>query len=225
MADILNIQTIAGKLSLTGIEQGLIDLQSEKLSNLDYIESILLQELQIKNQKRSARLRKSSKFPIKVFDDSALGTGVKWQLEQLSSPAWLEDEQNIIILGNCRTGKTSLACMLGMLAIEKGHKAYYTTMDTFLGIARSKEANVGATHKFTYMRECDLIVIDDVFYVEPTREELQTFYRAVSFLNETRSIIIVSNRELSSWTDASEDKHLCRTLIDRLTANSQIIRL
>jgi hypothetical protein len=101
MADILNIQTIAGKLSLTGIEQGLIDLQSEKLSNLDYIESILLQELQIKKQKRSARLRKSSKLPIKVFDDSALGMGVKWQLEQLSSLAWLEDEQNIIILGNC----------------------------------------------------------------------------------------------------------------------------
>lgn len=38
----------------------------------------------------------------------------------------------------------------------------------------------GAT--LSYMRECDLIIIDDVFYVEPTRAELQAFYRAITFL-------------------------------------------
>jgi DNA replication protein DnaC len=53
------------------------------------------------------------------------------------------------------------------------------------------------------MQECDLIIIDDVFYVEPTRAELQVFYRAVTFLNETRSIIFITNREISAWIDAA----------------------
>ena len=75
------------------------------------------------------------------------------------------------------------------------------------------------------MRECDLIIIDDVFYLAPTRSELQAFYRAVTFLNETRSIIFVTNREISTWLDVVEDKHLCQTLLDRITANCQIIRL
>ena len=70
------------------------------------------------------------------------------------------------------------------------------------------------------MQECDLIIIDDVFYVEPTRAELQVFYRAVTFLNETRSIIFITNRELSAWIE-----HLCQTLLDRITANCQIVRL
>ena len=78
---------------------------------------------------------------------------------------------------------------------------------------------------FSYMQECDLIIIDDVFYVEPTRAELQVFYRAVTFLNETRSIIFITNRELSAWIDAAEDKHLCQTLLDRMTVNCQIVRL
>ena len=50
-------------------------------------------------------------------------------------------------------------------------------------------------------------------------------YRAVTFLNETRSIIFITNREISAWLDAVEDKHLCQTLLDRITANCQIIRL
>jgi len=75
------------------------------------------------------------------------------------------------------------------------------------------------------MQDCDLIIIDDVFYLEPTRVELQVFYRAVTFLNETRSIIFITNRELSAWIDAAEDKHLCQTLLDRMTVNCQIVRL
>ena len=43
-------------------------------------------------------------------------------------------------------------------------------------------------------------------------------------LNETRSIIFITNRELSAWIDAAEDKHLCQTL-DRMTVNCQIVRL
>ena len=38
------------------------------------------------------------------------------------------------------------------------------------------------------------------------------FYELVVFLNETRSIIFITNRELSAWIDAVEDKHLCQTL-------------
>ncbi len=137
----------------------------------------------------------------------------------------MDEEQNIILLGKCRTGKTSLATQLGKDAIKNGIKTYYATFDSFIATAENKDTNPKAKATFSYIRECDLIIIDEVFYVEPTRGELQSFYRAVTFLNETRSIILITNRELSSWPDAVEDKHLCQTLLDRVTANSQIVRL
>ena len=91
--------------------------------------------------------------------------------------------------------------------------------------SRRKDTIPKAEATFSYMKECDLIIIDDVFYVEPTRAELQSFYRAISFLNETRSIIFITNREISAWIDAVEDKHLCQTLLDRVMVNCQIVRL
>ena len=225
MAEITEIRKLAQNLNLWNIARGIVDLNDEKLSNLDYLQMILEKELEIRAQQKHIKLSKASKLPNKVFDTANLNKGLKWQIKQLSHLTWLNEEQNIILLGKCRTGKTSLAVHLGETAINNEHKTYYASFDTFVTIVDQKDTNPKAGATFSYMRECELLIIDDVFYIEPTRAELQTFYRAITFLNETRSIILITNRELSSWTDAAEDKHLCQTLLDRVTANSQIIRL
>ena len=76
-----------------------------------------------------------------------------------------------------------------------------------------------------YILDCSVIIVDDVMYANIMPEDLPLFYRAVSFLNEERSLIIITNRELSGWINAAEDTHLMQTLVDRIKANSQIIRL
>ena len=225
MADITEIRELAKKLNLWNIARGYIDLNDEKLSNLDYLQMILQKELEIRARQKQIKLRRASKLPNKVFELSNLNKGLEWQIKQLSHLTWLNEEQNVILLGKCGTGKTSLAVHLGETAIDNGHKTYYASIDTFVSIVENKDINPKAGAAFSYMRECDLIIIDDVFYLEPTRSELQAFYRAVTFLNETRSIIFITNREISAWLDAVEDKHLCQTLLDRITANCQIIRL
>lgn len=225
MADITEIRKLAQSLNLWNISRGIVDLNDEKLSNLDYLQMILEKELEIRAQQKHIKLRKASKLPNKVFDTSKLNKGLKWQIKQLSHLTWLNEEQNIILLGKCRTGKTSLVAQIGETAINNGHKTYYASFDTFIAVAEQKDIHPKARATFSYMRECELIVIDDVFYVEPTRVELQAFYRAITFFNETRSIILITNREISAWIDAAEDKHLCQTLLDRVTANCQIIRL
>lgn len=225
MADITEIRELAKKLNLWNIARGYIDLNDEKLSNLDYLQMILQKELEIRARQKQIKLRRASKLPNKVFELPNLNKGLEWQIKQLSHLTWLNEEQNIILLGKCGTGKTSLAVHFGETVIDNGHKTYYASIDTFISIVENKDINPKAGAAFSYMRECDLIIIDDVFYLEPIRSELQAFYRAVSFLNETRSIIFITNREISAWLDAVEDKHLCQTLLDRITANCQIIRL
>jgi DNA replication protein DnaC len=225
MADIVEIREMAQRLNLWNVAKGYIDLNNEKLSNLDYLKMVLEKELELRVRQKHIKMRKASKLPNKVFDDSNLNKGLKWQIKQLYQLTWIDDEQNIILLGKCGTGKTSLAVQMGELAINNGYKTYYVSFDTFISVAEEKDTIPKAEATFSYMKECDLIIIDDVFYVEPTRAELQAFYRAVSFLNETRSIIFITNREISAWIDAVEDKHLCQTLLDRVMVNCQIVRL
>ncbi|MBQ7976572.1 MAG: ATP-binding protein [Clostridia bacterium] len=70
-----------------------------------------------------------------------------------------------------------------------------------------------------------MIIVDDMLYSNVSREEAHMLYRALAFFNECRSLVIISNRDISAWHDALEDRHLIQTMQDRLTANCQIIRL
>ena len=67
--------------------------------------------------------------------------------------------------------------------------------------------------------------IRDRFYIAPTEEELILIYKIMMFLQETRSIILVTNRPLSSWKEMKVDTHLMETLQKRLMQNAQIISL
>ena len=64
-----------------------------------------------------------------------------------------------------------------------------------------------------------------MFYLSPTDEELIEIYKLLMFLQETRSIILITNRTLNSWKNMKVDTHLIETLAKRLLQDAQIITL
>lgn len=122
MAETKEIQQLARILNLQNIASGEIDLNDEKLSNKDYIYNILLQEVNIRNANKLKDIRKQARLPKKVFDKTRITEGLKWQLDKLSSFDFSTNKQNIFIVGDCSTRKTSLAVTIGNDAIEKGFR-------------------------------------------------------------------------------------------------------
>ena len=61
-------------------------------------------------------------------------------------------------------------------------------------------------------QDCDVVVIDELFYVQPTDEELLAIYKILIFLQETRTLILITNRVLFTWKEMKVDTHLIETL-------------
>lgn len=127
--------------------------------------------------------------------------------------------ENFVIVGDCATGKTSLASEIGGYALSKLAKVQYISQEDLLLAIRNQSP------RWKKILKADMIINDDVFYLAPTDEELTTFYKAVTFLSETHSLVIVTNRKLSGWKDMGADRHLAETLRKRLMANAQLIHL
>lgn len=144
---------------------------------------------------------------------------MKWQLEKIKRIDFTSTKQNIFIVGDCSTGKTSLASELGNDALEKGTKVIYITYDNLVVESRLKKK------QWNKILECDMLILDDVFYLPPDENELIEMYKVLMFLQETRSIILITNRPLSSWKDMKVDTHLVETLEKRLMQDAQIISL
>lgn len=225
MAGIAELQQLAQLLGLTHIASGKVDLSNETLSNTDYLKQVLEAKAQARENEALDHRRKASGLPNRIFTTGKLNKGVKWQIEQLEQLDWIESSEDLAIIGRCDTGKTSLAAHLGELALKGGYRVYYCNIDVLLQILRHKDTVDKYHRKFRYMISCDLIIIDELMYVALSEQDLPLFYRAVNFLKEERSIIYITNRELSEWLQVAEDKHLMETLTQKIMSSSQQIRL
>ena len=219
MATVTEIRDLARILGLWNIAKGNIDITDETVSNMDYICNIFLTEIEMRKEKKKETLRKESHLPDKTFDKSKVTQGLKWQLHKIEQFNFKENVQNFVIVGDCGTGKTSLATEIGEYAIDKGASVQYITIEDLFPVIKNQ------TSRWNKILKSDMIIIDDAFYIAPTEEELVTFYRTIVFLSETHSIVIVTNRQMSEWTKMGVDKHLADTLRKRLMANAQLMHL
>lgn len=219
MADAKEIQELAKILNLQNIANGTIDLNQETISNMDYLYQILLEEVNIRSANKLKEAKKASRLKQMNFDETKITDGLKWQLSKIREINFANKKQNIFIVGDCSTGKTSLASTIGLDALEKGAKVIYLTLDELLTEAKLKKGI------WNNILNSDVLILDDVFYISPKDEELIEIYKLLMFLQETRSIILITNRTLNSWKNMKVDTHLIETLAKRLLQDAQIITL
>lgn len=219
MADIKAIQDLARTLNLQNIASGVIDLNDETISNKDYLYKLLLEEVNIRKKNKLKDLKHMSRLKPLVFDELRISDGLKWQLSRIKEKDFNETRENIIIVGDCSIGKTSLATTIGNCAIEKGTKVVYVTQEELLVESKIKKKT------WNNILISDVVIVDDMFYLTPSEEELIQIYKILMFLQETRSIILVTNRPLSSWKNMKIDTHIVETLAKRLMQDAQIISL
>ena len=71
----------------------------------------------------------------------------------------------------------------------------------------------------------DLIVLDELFYLTSSNENLVYLYKTIMLLAETRSFIFVTNRPLSEWENMDVDKHIVTTFRQRIMTDAQLVHL
>ena len=219
MADIADIKELACGLCLMNIANGVIDLNDETVSNKDYLYQILKQEAELRAKKKANDNYRASRLPKIIFDETRITSGLRWQLEEIRKIDFSNSLQNIVIVGECATGKTALAAKIAKEAIAQGTAAVYSTEEDLVLSARRQKSH------WNKILRSDLIVVDDLFYLTPSEENLQMLYRTIMFLAETRSFIFVTNRPLSEWDSMGVDKHTVSTFRQRIMAGAQLIHL
>lgn len=106
---------------------------------------------------------------------------------------------NLVLVGKCGCGKTTLSVILGNETINKKYKVYYLKQDELLTCFKEKEANTRAQKLFNKLKDADLIIIDEMMYLSISESDVITHYKGLMYLNDSRSLILITNRRLEEW--------------------------
>ena len=112
---------------------------------LDFLDSVLRQEVEAKQRTRVAMGLKIAHFPtVKTLDDFdfKFQPSVDQRLvRELATARFLAQAENVLIFGAPGVGKTHLAIALGRAVVEAGHSVLFTSATALLAALSKAETD------------------------------------------------------------------------------------
>ena len=90
-------------------------------------------------------------------------------------------------------------------------------MDSLIHILKTAEISRNSPVRIKWIKEADLLIIDELGYLPISRLEANLFFQLISQLYENTSVVITSNQGFDGWADLLGDPILATALLDRLT--------
>ena len=201
----------------------------ESLSHEEYLLSLVEQELEDRRQRRIARYLRESKLPLEktldVFDRSRLTEVENRKVETLLDGRFLARCENVLAFGGPGGGKTHLLAAIGIELIHKGYRVRFFSCSLLVQELLIAKRDMKLARLLKRLSNFDALIIDDIGYVQQSREEMEVLFTLLANRYERGSVMLTSNLQFSEWEKIFKDPMTTAAAIDRLIHHSVILEL
>lgn len=195
-----------------------------------YLFELVEQEAESRGNRKIASLLKQSKLPmeksLKAFDQKRLPQKVRHQLQMLLKGDFIKNKENVLAFGNPGAGKSHLLSAIAQELIRQRQiKVYFSTCNILIQNLLIAKRNLEIPKLLKKLSNYDLLYIDDIGYVQQSREEMEVLFTLLAACYEQTSVMITSNLAFSNWEQIFKDPMTTAAVIDRLVHHSVILEL
>ena len=208
---IRSLQLLECDTVIKALSSALRMAQENKWPYIQFLNVILEQEMQARDDKRVERWRKSARFPwLRNLTDYNFARPQfieKEKVLKLAECRWIENGGNVIFFGSSGVGKTHLSIALGLEAITKGFETRFITLDQLMelssiAVGKDKAFGGGENRKkfLTSFSNIKLLILDDLAYTRIDPEVSDLLFQIIFRRHEKKaSTIFTSNEGLETW--------------------------
>lgn len=206
-------------------------LQSAETQNWGYrklLQQLCEAEAADRRERKLERLLRESGLPpgktIGNLQEGQLPAKVRRQLPTLLEGGFLNRAENLLVFGLPGRGKTHFLCALGReLILRHARSVYFTPTFKLVQqlLAAKKDLRLDALLK--RLDRYEGIILDDIGYVQQSREEMEVLFTFLAERYERRSILVSSNLVFSKWDQIFKDPMTTMAAVDRLVHHAIIL--
>lgn len=201
----------------------------ESLSYEQFLLIMLREEYEQRTQNKVQRFLRESKLPLEKtlanLDLKRLPQKVRQQISTLTEGVFLDHTENILVFGSPGTGKTHLLCAIAHELIRRGKRVLFSRCDLLVQELLIAKKNLELAKILKRFAKFDAILIDDIGYVQQSREEMEVLFTLLADRYEQASVMISSNLPFSQWDTIFKSAITAAAAVDRLVHHSIILEL
>ena len=224
-----NLETLGMKNTLVIIDNYLEKAIHEKKNIVDVLDHILSSEAKAKKSRAVENQIKMSGFPYKktldMFDFSFQPSINKEQIMELATMRFVDNKENVVLLGTPGVGKTHLAVALGMIAAEHRHSTYYINCHNLITQLNKAHYENRLQERLKNFAKYKVLIIDEIGYLPMDIQGANLFFQLITKRYERNTTIFTSNKAFSAWNEVFSDITIASAILDRILHHCQVISI
>jgi DNA replication protein DnaC len=194
-----------------------------------YLHHLAEMEVEERKRRRIERYLKASDLPsektLTTLHRARLPAKVQKMLPTLCEGDFVERGDNVLCFGLPGRGKTHLVCAIGNELVQRGYRVLFTATYALVQRLLAAKRDLRLEKELGQLDAYDAVILDDIGYVQQSREEMEVLFTFLAERYERRSVIITSNLVFSEWDRIFKDPMTTAAAIDRLVHHAVILEM